>query len=88
MATVIHRSDSAPDSFTKLYRGNWLMWFSSSGSETKAYYSTDQGTSWNVITQAMGKIEVRDSYLFVEDGFTAATFTIAQLSVKAIPVID
>ena len=82
MAVDLHRASNEPSSYIKLYRGNWLL---KSSNVSGDKYSTDSGCSWFTIDQDSGKIEVVDSYLYVED---VATLSVWQLPYKAKVVFE
>tara|TARA_Y100001968_G_C18951000_1_gene523238 strand:+ start:132 stop:383 length:252 start_codon:yes stop_codon:yes gene_type:complete len=82
MAVDLHRAQDPPASYIKLYRANWLL---KSTNATGDLYSTDQGSSWFTVDDASGKIEVIDSYLYVED---VSTLSVWQLPVKSKVVFE
>lgn len=87
MATVINKAISAPTGFIKLFSGNWVLKYDTAGGGvgTSGSYSTDQGTSWYVIDDDLGKVEVYNSYLFVSDD---VNLTVWQLPRKARSIIE
>ena len=83
MAVNVYRGTSAPTSYIKLYRANWLLNVDTAGSS--ALYSTDQGGTWCRIDHDSGKIELKNSYLYVQD---IANFYVYEMPPSAIAILE
>ena len=73
MAFIMEKHQDAPGSYIKLYKGNYILTVQT-GTTGSYKYSVNRGASWYVVSDISGKIQINDSYLYVEDGINLAVF--------------
>ncbi len=73
MAFTLEKQQGEPATYIKLFKGNFILAVDS-GSVNSYKYSTNRGGTWFVVSDKSGKIQINNSYLYVEDGTDLSVF--------------